>query len=178
MATITGYAVFSNTLLSVFLFTVEFEEEDPDLAAVNVRMTSPDRSLRAIAEDEEVLDEAEEDETAKEDKRQDMRPVGRVDELADNNGNQGLTEEELGILSKRLFLSMMRSFSLNPFQNKPLFLCVCSTSLLKTPWEEEKLVVRSIFSFPHNIFYLSRELLPFSSNLKLISANSVSLKRV
>ena len=35
----------------------------------------------------------------------------------------------------------------NPFQNKPWFLRVCSTSLLKTLWEKEKLLVTSNFSF-------------------------------
>ena len=33
----------------------------------------------------------------------------------------------------------------NPFPNKPWFLRVCSTSLLKTLWEKEKLVVTSVF---------------------------------
>ena len=28
----------------------------------------------------------------------------------------------------------------NPFPNKPLFLLNCGTSLLKTPWEKEKLL--------------------------------------
>ena len=34
----------------------------------------------------------------------------------------------------------------NPSPNKPLFLCVCSTHLLKTLWEKEKLLVTSNFS--------------------------------
>ena len=33
----------------------------------------------------------------------------------------------------------------NPFPNKPWFLSVCSTSLLKTLWEKEKLPVISPF---------------------------------
>ena len=41
----------------------------------------------------------------------------------------------------------------NPFPNKPWFLCVYSTSLSKTLWEEEKLLVRSNFSFSHSVFY-------------------------
>ena len=36
---------------------------------------------------------------------------------------------------------------INPFPNKPRFLCVCSTSLLKTLWVKEKLLVTSNFSF-------------------------------
>ena len=39
-----------------------------------------------------------------------------------------------------------------PFPNKPLFLHVCITSLLKTLWEKEKLLVMSNFSFSHNVF--------------------------
>ena len=40
----------------------------------------------------------------------------------------------------------------NPFPNKPWFLRVCSTNLLKTQWEEEKLLVTSNFSFSHSVF--------------------------
>ena len=42
--------------------------------------------------------------------------------------------------------------SINPFPNKPWFLHVCSTSLLKTLWEKEKLLVKSSFSFSHSVF--------------------------
>ena len=47
---------------------------------------------------------------------------------------------------------------LNPFANKPLFLCVCRTSLLKTLWEKEKLLIMSNFSFSHSVFYPFGEL--------------------
>ena len=40
----------------------------------------------------------------------------------------------------------------NPFRNKPLFLRVCSTSLLKTLWKKEKLLVTSNFFFSHSVF--------------------------
>ena len=40
-----------------------------------------------------------------------------------------------------------------PFPNKPLFLNVCSTSLMKTLREKEKLLVTCSSSFTHNIFY-------------------------
>ena len=42
---------------------------------------------------------------------------------------------------------------MNPFPNKPWFLRVCSTSLLKTLWEKEKLLLTSNFSFSHSVFY-------------------------
>ena len=41
----------------------------------------------------------------------------------------------------------------NPFPNKPWFLCVCSTSLMKTLWEKEKLLMTSNFPFFHSVFY-------------------------
>ena len=40
----------------------------------------------------------------------------------------------------------------------PWFLPVCRTSLLKTLWEKEKLLVTSNFSFSHSVFYLFEEL--------------------
>ena len=46
---------------------------------------------------------------------------------------------------------------LNPFPNKPCFLRVCSTSLMKTLWEKEKLLVTSNFSISHSVFYLFGE---------------------
>ena len=49
----------------------------------------------------------------------------------------------------------------NPFPNKPWFLRVCRTSLLKTLWEKEKLLVTSNFSFSHSVFYLYEELSAF-----------------
>ena len=65
----------------------------------------------------------------------------------------------------------------SPFPNKPWFLCVCSTSLLKTLWEKEQLLIMSNFSFSHSVFHLGLEnTLPFSSNLKLSTANSFSLE--
>ena len=47
---------------------------------------------------------------------------------------------------------------LNRFPNKPWFLHVCSTSLLKTLWEKEKLLVTSISSFSRSVLYRFGEL--------------------
>ena len=41
----------------------------------------------------------------------------------------------------------------NLFPNKPWFLRVCRTSLLKTLREKEKLLITSNFSFSHSVFY-------------------------
>ena len=42
--------------------------------------------------------------------------------------------------------------------NKPWFSCVCLTSLLKTLWKKEKLLIMSNFCISHCVFYPSREL--------------------
>ena len=47
---------------------------------------------------------------------------------------------------------------INPLPNKPFFLRVCSTSLLRTRLEKQKLLVKSNFSFSHCIFYPLGEL--------------------
>ena len=39
-----------------------------------------------------------------------------------------------------------------PFPNKPWFLRICCTCLLKTLWEKEKLLVTSNFSFSQSVF--------------------------
>ena len=56
----------------------------------------------------------------------------------------------------------------NPFPNKPWFIRVCSTSLLKTLREKEKLLVTSNFSFFPTVFStLLENFQPFSTNSKL-----------
>ena len=57
---------------------------------------------------------------------------------------------------------------LNPLPNKPWFLCVCSTSLLKTLWEKEKLLVTSNFSFSHSVFYPFGELSAIFIKIKIV----------
>ena len=57
---------------------------------------------------------------------------------------------------------------INPFPNKPWFLRVCSTSLLETLWEKEKLLVTSNFSFSHSVFYLFEELSAIFVKLKIV----------
>ena len=58
-----------------------------------------------------------------------------------------------------IYLPSLEQFLLiKPFPNKPWFLSVCSTSLLKTLWEKEKLLVMSNFSLSHSVFYPFKEL--------------------
>ena len=54
--------------------------------------------------------------------------------------------------------TLLTNLSLNPFQNKPVFLRVCGTSPLKTLWEKEKLLVTSNFSFSNSVFFPIGEL--------------------
>ena len=63
------------------------------------------------------------------------------------------------------FLSL---FSLTPFPNKPWFLHVCHTSLLKTLWEKEKLLVTSNFSFFHNVSYHFHELFAIFMKFEIV----------
>ena len=75
----------------------------------------------------------------------------------------------------KTYLSLVQQ--VKPFPNKPLILRVCSGSLLKTLWEKEKLLVTSNFSFSHSFFSTHLEnFSPFSLNLKLSSAKSLSLE--
>ena len=64
----------------------------------------------------------------------------------------------------------------NPFPNKPWFLRVSSTSLLKTLWEKEKLLIISNFSFPPSVFYPFGELSSIFIKIELSSANSFSME--
>ena len=52
----------------------------------------------------------------------------------------------------RVFLDPLNSF-LSSIPNETWFACVCNTSLLKTLWETEKLLITSNFSFSHSVFY-------------------------
>ena len=65
----------------------------------------------------------------------------------------------------------------NHFPNKPWFLCVCGTSLLKTVGIEEIVRNKQFLLFQVSPTHFEN-FLPFSSNLKLSSANSFSLDPV
>ena len=63
----------------------------------------------------------------------------------------------------------------NPFSNKPCFLHVYSTSLLKTLEKGEIVCNKQFLLFSQSFFTNLENFLPFSSSLKLSSANSFSL---
>ena len=62
-----------------------------------------------------------------------------------------------------------------PFPNKPWFLRVCSTSLLKTLWKKEKLLVTSNFSFSHSVFYLFEELSAIFNKIEIVVCKPISI---
>ena len=70
------------------------------------------------------------------------------------------------------------AFDINPFPNKPWFLHVCSTSLLKTLWEKEKSLVTSNFSFSHSVFYPFRELSAIFTKFKIVLCKLFQFGRV
>ena len=65
---------------------------------------------------------------------------------------------EFGKIAENDFVYTLSSTNINPFSNKPWFLCVCITSPLKALQEKEKLLVTSNFSFSCSAFNLLREL--------------------
>ena len=66
----------------------------------------------------------------------------------------------------------------NPFPNKHWFLHVCSTNLLKTQWEKEKLLVTSNFFFFHSVFDPSEELSSIFINFKIVVCKLIQFGRV
>ena len=69
-------------------------------------------------------------------------------------------------------------FALNPFPNKPWFLRVCSTCILKTLWEKEKLLVTSNFSFSYSVFYPLGELSAIFIKFKIVVRKLFQFRRV
>ena len=66
----------------------------------------------------------------------------------------------------------------NPFPNRAWFLRVCSTSLVKTLWEKEKLLVMSNFSFSHSFFYPFGELSAIFIKFKIVVCKPFQFGRV
>ena len=73
-----------------------------------------------------------------------------------------------------IYVVAMGAAMFNLFPNKPWFLRVCSTSLLKTMWEKEKLLVTSNFSLSHSVFCLFGEL--SASFIKFINLSNCRLQ--
>ena len=64
------------------------------------------------------------------------------------------------------------------FPNKPWFVHDCSTSLLITLWEKEKLLIMSNFSFSHSGFYQFGEFSAIFIKFKIVGCKSLWIGRV
>ena len=64
------------------------------------------------------------------------------------------------------------------FPNKPRFLRVCSTSVLKTLREKEKLLITSNSTFCHSVFYPFGELSAISIEFKIVVCKLFQFGRV
>ena len=72
------------------------------------------------------------------------------------------------MLENKMINPLPHNPEFNPFPNKPWFLRVCCTSLLKTLREKEKLLVKSNFSFSRSVFYPLGELSSISIEFKIV----------
>ena len=84
---------------------------------------------------------------------------------------RGLGNQVNIILSGKI-VKKIKSISINPFPNKPWFLHVCSTSLLKTVGKGDIARNKQFLLFPHCFLPFLGNFSPFSSSSKLSSANS------
>ena len=77
---------------------------------------------------------------------------------------------KIDVVKEKCCLSELSYFSkcFNPFPNKPWLLLVYCTSLLKTLWEKEKLLVMSNFPFAHNVFHLFGKLSAIFIKFKIV----------
>ena len=81
------------------------------------------------------------------------------------------TTDSLNLVkAKSVLFSRVNSLLHNPDFKRP-----CIRSLLKTLWEKEKMLVTSIFSFSHNVFYPSKTNFSFGVTFILSSANPFNL---
>ena len=70
------------------------------------------------------------------------------------------------------------SYPVNPFPYMPRFLCVCSTTLLKTLWEKEKLIITTNFSISHSVFYPFGELSAIFIKFEIVVCKPFQFGRV
>ena len=66
----------------------------------------------------------------------------------------------------------------NPLPHNPDFLLPAEKSLLKTLWEKEKMLVTSIFSFTHNVFYPSQNKFQFFIYIYFVICKSFQFGQV
>ena len=96
-------------------------------------------------------------------------------------GTNGKMTQEYSLLMplmKEAFWLPVEKKPFNSFTNHPSFLHVCSTSLLKTLWEKEKLLITSNFSFSPTVFYPFWEIYIIFIKLKIVICKLFQFGRV
>ena len=78
-----------------------------------------------------------------------MLESSKLKKFADNN----FKFDENKAIGQTKFQAKNEKWPFNPFPHNDTFWCPWETSLLKTLWEKEKLLIMSNFSFSHSIFY-------------------------
>ena len=99
--------------------------------------------------------------------------LGRSDMYEKKITYLGFTIKEIKSDPHQILSSMV-----NPLTNKLWCLRVCSTSLLKTLWEKEKLLVPSNFSFSHSVFYTFEELSSIFIKFEIVVCKLLQFGRV
>ena len=79
---------------------------------------------------------------------------------------------------QQCFPKAFRFKVINRFPNKPWFLRVGSSSLLKTLWEKGKMLVTSNFFFSHSVFYPFRELFVIYIKFEIVVCKLFHFERV
>ena len=79
--------------------------------------------------------------------------------------------------SKNVFKKLVPQGHQKPFPKQAMVLQVCITSLLKTLWEKEKLLVQSNF-FSHSVFYPFGNFSAIFIKFKIVSCNLFQSGRV
>ena len=87
--------------------------------------------------------------------------LGRVENIV------GKVENVIFTTQSQLLITLGKK-PYNPFPNKPWFLRVCSTSLLKTLWKKKELLIMSNFSVYPSIFYPFGELAAIFIKFKIV----------
>ena len=89
-----------------------------------------------------------------------------------------LALDSLNLLHNHTLLSTSTgNFCVNTFLNKPWFLHVCRSSLIESTVRKGEIACNEQFLlFPYCFLLICGNFLPFSSNLKMSSANSFSLE--
>ena len=93
------------------------------------------------------------------------------------DADEGIRKVTLYHTSRRLHEFFPLDY-FNPFPNKPWFLRVCRTSVLKTLCEKEKLLVTSNFSFSHSVFYSFGKLSAIYVKFEIVVCNFFQFGRV